>query len=558
MVNFFGAETPGTLLATDGPYNLGFRFTPSVPITVTAIRWYFPSTLPSGTVSGTLWRVADTAALAGAAFSSPTANAWNQTTITSTDLSAGVVYEASIVTPDNYVATSGYGWPKTVGGVTTGNSGYFIVSGSVAMPTTSSTANYFVDIEFTSTSENHTSSATHTVTLALTGTSTMDVTSAATLPITLSLTGASSGGQATAPEVAGMGAVYTTRERVMRAADIKASAYQAAEIDWAIEAGARRIDSLCERGDGTRPGFAPWLGSITYDWPSGATGNTGNSYRLWLGMNSLSTFTSATSGGTSITAASSGWPTDSGPPYDAVQVSRATNSYLDPGAASGQGSTVITGVWCGSTVVEKTLSTYLLGSSPSSSTGSMTINAPFGVGSIIRIDSERVIVNDRSWAASGQTGTLAASAAAQTLAVSSGSAFFVDEELLIDSERVLVRDISGNNLTVQRAVGGSTLAAHSAASIQWARSALVERGALGTTAAAHTSGTQLYVYKAPALIEQLNVAYALDQRAQEAGTYARTVGEGEGQRVVTGHAIKRLEDAVKQAFGRGTTRHRAV
>lgn len=86
----------------------------------------------------------------------------------------------------------------------------------------------------------------------------------------------------------------------------------------------------------------------------------------------------------------------------------------------------------------------------------------------------------------------------------------------------------------------------------------MERGALGTTAAAHTSGTQLYVYKAPALIEQLNVAYALDQRAQEAGTYARTVGEGEGQRVVTGHAIKRLEDAVKQAFGRGTTRHRAV
>lgn len=339
----------------------------------------------------------------------------------------------------------------------------------------------------------------------------------------------------------------------MRAADVKASAYLTPEIDQAIESASRAVDNLCHRGDQTRPGFAPWTGTITYDWP---VSNNDDAYRFWLNQNSLTSLTSAVSGGVDIEAACILRP-ETGPPYSSVIVDRDSDHLLTFTAGAGERSLALGGTWCGCAITDRTRSTWQLGSSPDADDDQLTLNAPLGVGNIVLIGTERVIITEKTWADSGEDGSLTASAGAQSLAVSDGTAFFAGEELLIDAERVLVQDIAGNTLIVKRAVGGSVLASHSTASIYFARSFTVERGALGTTAASHTLGAALLIYAPPPLVEQLTVAYALDQRAQESSAYARTVGTGDAERQAGGAGIRSLEDRVYAAHGR-KLRHRAV
>lgn len=343
-----------------------------------------------------------------------------------------------------------------------------------------------------------------------------------------------------------MGAWYITRERYMRAADVKAVAYVTAEIDAVIESGARDVDRLVRRGDATRPGLAPWLGTRTFDWP---TADQFRNYKFWLGPHKLIRADSVISGGTDITHDVQLSPVQSGPPYNAITVDRATNSVLTFESGVGQRSLVVTGLW-GETDEERTATTWTLGSSPSATTTTVTINAPIGVGSVVRAGDERMTVTERTWATSGQTGSLSANVSAQSLTVSDGSAFFPGETLLIESERVIVQDVAGNVLTVKRAVDGTTLAAHTTATIYYARSCTVERGSLGTVADSHTSGAQVYVWAPPPLAADLNLAYALDRREQERSAYARTIGTEDNARPVGRGGIKSLEERVEERYGR--------
>lgn len=351
-----------------------------------------------------------------------------------------------------------------------------------------------------------------------------------------------------------MRAVYATVERVMRAADIKATAYAKDDILEALESSSDAVDRLVNLGDATRPAFAPWQGSITFDWP---TSNNGNAYRFWLNQFRLHSLTSLVSGGDTLTADALPWPA-SGPPYSAIEIDTEATDTLDIGdSGTGQRSLVIAGVW-GALGEDRSRSSWTLGASVNASATTLNLGAPIGIGSIVTIGTERVIVEDRAWADSGQTaGALTANMAAQSITVSSGSGFLTGEEIIVDSERMLIRDIVGNTLTVQRAVSGSVLAAHTiGTTIYWARSCTVERGALGTTAASHTSGDALSIYRAPALAEQLTIAYAIDRRAQESAGYARTVGQGDSQRQVRPSSILDLERRLIERYGR--IRHRAI
>lgn len=349
---------------------------------------------------------------------------------------------------------------------------------------------------------------------------------------------------------------YCTREDVMRAPEIKASANQSSRIDDAIEQAARSVDSLCNRGTlEVRPGFAPWTGSITFDWPGTATGNN-SSYRYWLAQDQLISLTSVTTDGQAITANTYGWTANGGAPYAGIEIDRSSASILQVGSAAGQRSLVITGVW-GYSNTE--LARGTLSGAINASATSALLAAPFGVGSIIRLDSERMVVTDRTWASTGQTCTLAASMSVQTIAVASGAAFYAGEELLIDAERVLITSIAGNNLIVTRAVNGSTLAAHTTATIFWNRTATLERGILGTTAASHADGATVNTWQAPRLIKQLAIAYAIDQLQQENSAYARSIGAAESQSEFLGRGLKALEQRVLNSpYTRGKVRMRAV
>lgn len=340
---------------------------------------------------------------------------------------------------------------------------------------------------------------------------------------------------------------YCTRERFSRAADVTSPAWLSDEIDQAIEAGSRAVDKLVRRGDETRPAFAPWTGTIEYDWP--ALGNSGP-WRFWLGPHSLISTSAVTAGGVDVTASAIGYPAQYGPPYDALDLDQAIGSVYATGDGVGQRSLGITGVWSATLVDERNLSSWVLDGSISSGATTADIVAPVGVGSLVRIGSERMIVTDRDWTATADTATLSASMAAQSLTVASGAAYVRGDTLSVEGERMIVRDIVSNTLTVQRAADGSTLAAHTTAAVFVLRTCTLARAQLGTTAAGHTDGDLVYVHRYPPLVEQLAVAYGLDQRAQENSGYARTVGTGDGTRNASGAGIKALEDRVLEAYGR--------
>lgn len=353
-----------------------------------------------------------------------------------------------------------------------------------------------------------------------------------------------------------MRAVYSTVEKVARATDVSATAYQTEQIFDALQSASRDVDALVSLGDEQRPAFAPWSGAIAFDWP---THDSRDAYRVWLDEFRLHSFTAVSSGGVDVTASALGWPA-SGPPFHALEIDTASDSAFEIGDGTGQRSLSITGVW-GTLGEDRARASWTLGASVSASADEWTINAPIGIGSIVLAGTERVIVSARAFADSGQTASaLAASMADQSITVADGSAFLAGETLALDSERMIVREIIGNLLVVTRAADGSTLASHAlSAPVLWQRACTVERARLGTSASAHTSASALSIYKPPAIVEQLAIAYAIDRRAQEDVGYARSLahimdrGGLSAKRAggdVGAIGIRALEERVIAAYGR--------
>jgi hypothetical protein len=138
--------------------------------------------------------------------------------------------------------------------------------------------------------------------------------------------------------------------------------------------------------------------------------------------------------------------------------------------------------------------------------------------------------------------------------------------LLLDAERMRVTDIAGNNLIVDRAWDGSTLAAHTAPTIYAPRSLTVARGALGTTAAAIAQNAPVYRWNPPGPVHSLAIAEAVTTLLQESSGYARTTGVGTTSRQVGGGTVAKtsygvgldaLRDQVYVSHGR-KARVRAV
>jgi hypothetical protein len=337
-----------------------------------------------------------------------------------------------------------------------------------------------------------------------------------------------------------MGIAYTTREDVMSAQDIKATAYAGRDIDRAVDAGARAAEGLLHRV------FYPWTGTHYFDYPGDMYARA---WRIWLGRFDLISATSVVNGdGSTVATGNLFLEPQDGPPYDHVEINRGTTSSFASGATM-QRAVAITGVWGWST--DEELAGTAAEALDASETGIDGSGMPtVGVGSVIRVDSERMVVTDKTWLSTGQTGSLAVQQNAQTLTVADGTAFVSGEVLLLDAERVKVVDIAGNNLTVRRAVDGTTLAAHTTATIYALRVLTVQRGALGTTAATHLINAPVYRWLPPALLAELNLAYAINNLLQRQSGYARTVGTGDTEREMFGRAIRRLEDDAKAVLGR--------
>lgn len=342
-----------------------------------------------------------------------------------------------------------------------------------------------------------------------------------------------------------MGIWYITREAVKAALDIKETSRSDGQVDRAIEAASRTAEGILHRR------FYPQVATKSFDWPQPA-GNP--SYRLWLHDQELISLTSGTSGGVTMDVADLLLePVNSGPPYDRIETNRGSATSFGSGD-SNQRAVALTGVW-GYRIDEVHEAHLTADVTGSATTVPITASATIGVGSLLRVGTERMIVTGRSWATTGQTGSLAAQNNATLLTLSSAAGFVAGEVLLLDAEKVRVTDVAGNNLIVQRAVDGSVLATHTSATVYAQRSLTVQRGALGTSSATHSSNAPVWTFVFPGDLVRLVMALAEDTIFQERTGYARTSGSGDSESEATGRALRQAKtDAITSLGRRARTR----
>lgn len=352
---------------------------------------------------------------------------------------------------------------------------------------------------------------------------------------------------------------YCSRSQVKRAADIKLTAHNNWQIDIAMAAAADSIDGLTHRQ------FFPEIGTRYFDWP-----NFQGTYpwKIYLDGAELADIANpvptVTTGGNSpqtITPADVIFgPYNYAPPYTRIELDRSTSAAFGFGNTP-QRDTRITGVfgyWI------KTAPGGTLAADLTDTTGTavqVSNGAAVDAGDNILIGSERMLVTDRAVVTTGQTqqgsGVSKASNADNILAVTDGSKFSPQEEVLLDAERMLITDVAGNNLAVIRAWNGTALATHTGATIYADRLLTVQRGALGTTAATHTTGAAVNVAVVPGLVNQLAIAESLVDVAQQMGAYTTVQGEGATGVTRIGQGLPDLRQRVYVAFGR-KARQRAV
>lgn len=340
------------------------------------------------------------------------------------------------------------------------------------------------------------------------------------------------------------GATYVTREQIKQSLDVAETARSNDQIDRAIASATSNVEGLLRRR------FLPWHGVRFFDWPNGQFART---WRLWLGQDEVISVTSLVSGG--VTIPSTDYflePNSTGPPYTRVEVNLASRSAFTS-ASTHQRQIAITGVfgYRADTEVIGHLASDLAADPNATASASWT-TASFGVGDLVLIDSELIVIADRTMVDSTQDlqTPLDASAADVSVAVTSGGGFAVGETILLDSERMLVVDIAGNTLTVRRAWDGSVLASHTGSSIWTLTGVTFGRAQQGTTLSAHLSGAVVARHVVPPMVRDLALAYAVNQFLQENAGYARVAGTGENAQEFTGRGIAQLEQDARRRHGR--------
>jgi hypothetical protein len=335
-----------------------------------------------------------------------------------------------------------------------------------------------------------------------------------------------------------LGVWYATRETVKSALDAKETARNNAQVDRALEASSRLIEGKLHRR------FYPEVRTLSFDWPSA---NRSRSWRLWLDADEIAEVVELVAGGVTIPSGNLLLYPSSGPPYNRIEVSLGSNSAFSSGD-SHQQAIELTAVYAGCPLREADAGVLAAAvASTTAATVDVSDGAAVGVGDLLRVGDERMVVVGRLMADTGQNlaADLAASAGAVSVTVADGSGFSVDEVVLVGAERMLVVDVAGNTLVVRRAWDGSVLASHSSGADVYApRRVVVERGAAGTTAATHLVGTAVARHVPPGPVSALCVGLALAQVLGEQSGYARPESRSASSSTVSSGRLRTQEFGV--------------
>lgn len=308
---------------------------------------------------------------------------------------------------------------------------------------------------------------------------------------------------------------YATRESVKRALDVAETARADNQIDQALAGATRTIAGYMHRT------FYPTQASRTFDWPNYQYAPYG---KLWLEEDELISLTSVVSAGVTLSLANVFLrPDTTGPPFDRIELNRGTATTFGV-TTTAQRSLTITGLF-GYSNDEAPAGVVSGALSSSTTTVVVTSDAKYGVGDLIRVDNERMIITERAIVASGQTlaNTMDAEQTTVAVAVADTSTFRAGMEIVIDGERMLITDVAGVFLIVKRGWSGSVMATHTIGAAVYAnRQLTVVRGALGTTAATHSDGAAVARWLPPGELSALCRALAISTFQQERGGYAAT------------------------------------
>jgi hypothetical protein len=352
---------------------------------------------------------------------------------------------------------------------------------------------------------------------------------------------------------------YTTREDVRSALDIQQASYADRKIDRALMSGSDSVDRLCMRK------FYTKFTTYHWDWPNFQYAYP---WQLWLDQRELAGVPSLVESGTflsspvQIPVADILFLPEDGPPYTGIELRRDL-SYAFGYNTTPQWDINITGpfgYWM-QTVPASSLAVAL--SDTTTTTVQAALGGYFDVGDTLIIDSEYMLVTDSQYISTGisfTAGCTTASAADNTMTVPDGTKFTSQEIILVDSEWILIQSVIGNNLIVKRAYSGSVLTTHSLGDIYAKRQFTVTRGVLGTTAASHSQGTQMYIRDIPGLVKELATAEAVVTLIQSTAGYAndsqatwrgqRQQGEGSQVEAWPGTGIPDLRQRCAEAYAR--------
>lgn len=344
---------------------------------------------------------------------------------------------------------------------------------------------------------------------------------------------------------------YATVEQVLAGLEVTSHARATTLVKQKLALGTSAVESHLNRR------FYPERRTIKADWPNHSYAPP---WAIDMWDNEFAELYTVTAGGVDIPVANC-LPRRGDdklePPYNRIEISLATSSAFAAGLTFQQ-AIEITALFTGDKDTATDTAGGALGGNMTSSVTSVAITPAsglytVGIGSLLLVGTERMIVVDRQMADTAVTtsGAIAANKSVTTIPVSDGTKFAYEEVILINSERMRVDDIAGSNLTVTRAWDGSALAAHnSAAAIYAKRTCLVRRGVLGSTATTHTAGDPVYVHEYPGPVTEMCIAETVVALEQNSAAYARTVGSGNSQRPAPGQGLEDIRATAFSAHGR--------